>query len=84
MMIQAIFSFSNSIRISYSTIVQITSCNQCNITITNTNIKAVYESGRVGFWPNLDLTCRRRVEGGVARNRPQEKSVGSVSGDGEC
>ena len=45
--------------------------------------RVVHRSGRVGFGPNPDSTHRRQVEGGGTWNRPPEKLVESVSGEGE-
>ena len=45
--------------------------------------RVVHRSGRVVFGPNPDSTHRRQVEGGGTWNRPPEKLVESVSGEGE-
>ena len=47
-----------------------------------TKIRPIHGSGWVSFGLNLDLTRQHRMEGGGTRNRPSEKSVGSVSSDG--
>nr|XP_023918134.1 germin-like protein subfamily 1 member 20 [Quercus suber] len=43
--------------------------------------RVVHWSGQVNFGPNLNLTCRRQVEGKGTQNRPPKKSVESISSE---
>ena len=47
------------------------------------NSRAVNGSGQVGFGPNPDSTRQLQVEGEGTQNRPPEKSIELISGEGE-